>query len=152
MLRVRIVAVNARGERVDVRDRHLEVPETSTAGPTLTSPFVFRGRTALDLRQVREQASPLPAAGRTFARSERILLRFQAFGAGGSPPVVALRLLNATGQPLATYPTSASTAGASTYEAELSFGAFPPADYVIEISAAANQDEVKEYLAIRVTG
>jgi VWFA-related protein len=152
MLRVRVVAMNARGERVDVRDRHLDVPETSTAGPTLTSPFVFRGRTALDLRQVREQASPLPAAGRTFARSERILLRFQAFGAGGSPPVVALRLLNATGQPIATYPTSASTTGASTYEAELSFGAFPPADYVIEISAAANQDEVKEYLAIRVTG
>jgi hypothetical protein len=66
--------------------------------------------------------------------------------------VVALRLLNATGQPLATYPTSASATGASTYEAEMAFSAFPPADYVIEISAQVNQDEVKEYLAIRITG
>jgi hypothetical protein len=34
----------------------------------------------------------------------------------------------------------------------MAFSAFPPADYVIEISAQVNQDEVKEYLAIRITG
>jgi VWFA-related protein len=151
MLRVRVTAEDARGQRLDVRDRHLEVPDATTTGPRLSTPFIFRGRSALDLKEVRAQATPMPAAGRTFARSERILLRFQAFGAAGTPPAVAIRLLNGTGQPLASFPEPAAAAD-STYEAEMTFGAFPPGDYVIEISADAKTNVVREYLAIRVTG
>ncbi len=152
MLRVRVSAEDARGQRLDVRDRHLDVPDaTTTTGPRLSTPFLFRGRSALDLKEVRAQATPMPAAGRTFARSERILLRFQAFGPAGTPPAVAIRLLNGTGQPLASFPEPAAAAD-STYEAEMTFGAFPPGDYVIEISADAKTTVVREYVAIRVTG
>ena len=151
MIRVRVTAEDIRGQRLDVRDRHLEVPDPTAAGPRLGTPFIFRGRSALDLKEVRAQATPMPAASRTFARSERILLRFQAFGPAGAPPAVAIRLLNATGQPLASFPEPAAAAD-STYEAEMTFGAFPPGDYVIEISADAKTNVVREYLAIRVTG
>jgi VWFA-related protein len=152
MLRIRLAAVDGSGERLDVRDRHVTVPE-SDAGPALrvTAPFLFRGRTALDLREVRRQATPLPTASRQFARSERVLLRFQAFGPGPASPAVELRLLNATGQPLATYPVQPGGSPA-TYEAELVFGAFPPADYVIEVSAQAGEDVTREHVAIRITG
>jgi VWFA-related protein len=153
MLRVRVTATDGGGVRLDVRDHHLEVPDASSApGLRLTTPFVFRGRTALDLREVRTQAAPMPTAGRTFARSERMLVRFQAFAPGGAPPAVTIRLLNATGQPLATIPAEAAANSPSTYEAELAFGAFPPADYVLEIAAAADQDVVREYLALRIGG
>jgi len=151
MLRVRVAAESGTGQRLDVRDRHLDVPDLNAAGPRLTTPFVFRGRTVLDLKQVRSQATPLPAAARTFARSERILVRFQALGPGGSAPTVALRLLNGAGQPLATFPPPPS-ADSLTYETEMTFGAFPPGDYVIEISAESGGQTVREHMAIRVTG
>lgn len=150
MLRVRVAAESGAGQRLDVRDRHLDVPDLTNTGPRLTTPFVFRGRTVLDLKQVRSQPTPLPAAARTFARSERILLRFQALGSTGTP-VVGLKLLNATGQPLATYPPPPAVEGV-THEAEMTFGAFPPGDYVIEISAESDSKVVREFLAIRVTG
>jgi VWFA-related protein len=151
MLRVRVTAQSGSGERLDVRDRHLDVPDLTATGPRLTTPFVFRGRTVLDLKQVRTQATPLPAAARTFARSERILLRFQALGPAGAAPVVELKLLNPTGQALATFPPPPSVDGI-THEAEMTFGAFPPGDYVIEISAQSSGTVVREHLAIRVTG
>lgn len=151
IVRVRVTAESGAGQRLDVRDRHVEVPDLTGTGPRLTTPFVFRGRTVLDLKQLRAQATPLPAAGRTFARSERILLRFQALGPAGTTPMVELKLLNATGQPLATFPPPPAVDGV-THEAEMTFGAFPPGDYVIEISAQTNGEMVKEHLAIRVTG
>ncbi len=151
MVRVRVTAQSGTGVRLDVRDRHLDVPDLA-AGPRISTPFVFRGRSVLDLKQVRSQPSPLPSAARTFARSERILLRFQAIGAGSAPPTVALRLLNATGQPLATLPPPTAGADGVTHEAEMTFGAFPPGDYVVEIAADAGGKSVHEYLAIRVTG
>ncbi len=151
LLRVRVTAEGAGGQRLDVRDRHVNVPDAAATGPRVSTPFIFRGRSALDLKEVRAQATPMPAAGRTFARSERILVRFQAFGPAGTPPAVAIRLLNGTGQPLASFPDPVA-APDSTYEAEMTFGAFPPGDYVIEISADGKTEVAREYLAIRVTG
>ena len=60
-------------------------------------------------------------------------------------------MLRATGQSLASFPDPAPEADAM-YEAEMTFGAFPPGDYVIEISAGASTNADREYLAIRVTG
>jgi len=151
MLRVRVAAESGTGQRLDIRDRHLDVPDLSAAGPRVTTPFVYRGRTVLDLKQIRSQAAPLPAAARTFARSERILLRFQTLGTGGTAPTVGLRLLNSAGQPLATLPPP-STADSVTYDCEMTFGAFPPGDYVVEISAESGGQTVREHLAVRITG
>jgi hypothetical protein len=143
--------VSGTGERLDVRDRHLDVPDPAAGGPRLSTPFVFRGRTVLDLKQVRTQATPLPSAARVFARSERVLVRFQALGAGAASAVVGVKLLNASGQMLQEFPPPPTVDGV-THETEMTFGAFPPGDYVIAISAESDGKAVHEYLAVRVTG
>jgi hypothetical protein len=89
-------------------------------------------------------------AGRQFSRTERLLLRFDAYGPGGTALKVTLRLLNRNGEALATLP--APTATAATFEADVTLGQLPPGDYLLEITAAAGETNATKLVGIRVTG
>ena len=54
------------------------------------------------------------------------------------------------GSTVATMP--APTQNGSVFESEFGLGAFPPSDYLLEITADAKGDVVKKVVAIRVTG
>jgi hypothetical protein len=92
----------------------------------------------------------LPTPRRTFSRLERLLIRFGAYGPGGVAPTVSLRLLNQAGDSIAAMPPPASTAAG--FESEFGLSAFPPGDYLVEISAEVNGESAKKLVAIRVTG
>ena len=153
-LRVRVTPENARGLRLDVDEASLEVPDFTGTGPRLTTPFLYRGRTARDIQQIRVSAAPVPVVTAVFARAERMLIRFGAFGAGDVPPELRMRLLNQNGQQLAALPAPVARpdAGAGVFESELALGAFPPGEYVIEISAQQGGEGAKKLVAVRVTG
>ena len=55
-------------------------------------------RTARDIQQLRAAPAPLPTATRAFSRTERLLVRFQAYGPAGTTPTVTMRLLNQHGR------------------------------------------------------
>jgi VWFA-related protein len=150
-VRVRVTAQNARGNRLDSFDASLDVPDFTTAGPVLTTPFVYRGRTARDLQQVRASSSPVPAVMPVFSRTERLLIRFGAYGPAGRTPTVTMRLLNRSGNPIAALPAPTKTSG-DEMESELGLGSFPPGDYIVEIAAEIGGETAKRLLAIRVTG
>jgi hypothetical protein len=148
---VQIVAENARGQRIDRDDKEIDVPDFTATGPVVTTPLVFRGRTARDVQQIRAAASPLPVVGREFSRTERLLLRFQAYGPAGSAPTVTMRLLNQLGQSMAALPAPARTADGG-YESEIGLGALPPGEYLIEIAVEAGSGKAKALVAVRITG
>jgi hypothetical protein len=148
---VQVVALNAKGQRVGRDERDVDIPDFTKVGPLVTDPEVFRARTAHDVQQIRASASPVPTVARAFSRSEILLLRFQAYGPGGSAPTVALRLLNQEGAPMASLPAPTRMPD-GTYELEVGLGGLAPADYLIEIAAQAEPGAVKKLLAIRVTG
>ncbi len=150
-VRVEITPRNAKGLRLDADESSIEVPDFTATGPQLTTPFVFHGRTAYDLQQIRAAASPVPAVQPVFSRSERLLIRFEAYGPGGTTPTLAMRLLNQHGDSIATLPAP-KQAAPSTFESELGLGSFPPGDYLVEIAATANDETAKQLVAIRVTG
>ena len=77
-VRVRITAENARGIRVDTDEAAMTVPDFTGTGPQISTPVVYRGRTARDLQQVRASATAVPAVRRVFSRMDRLLLRFGA--------------------------------------------------------------------------
>ncbi|MCC7008419.1 MAG: VWA domain-containing protein [Acidobacteria bacterium] len=149
-VRVRVEVQNAAGRRIESTDAVIDVPDFGTPTAQITTPFVFRGRTARDLQALRASASPLPTTGRSFSKAERLLLRFEAYGPGGTTPAVTMRILNQSGQSVASMPPPVKNG--NVFESEFSLGAFPPSDYVIEISADANGDVTKRLLGIRVTG
>lgn len=152
-LRVRVTSENSRGLRLDVDEASLEVPDFTATGPRLTTPFLYRGRTARDLQQIRLAASPAPVVTAVFARAERMLIRFGAYGAGGTAPALTMRLLNQTGQQLAALPPpTARSDGDGLFESELALGPFPPGEYLVEISAEQGGESVKKLVALRVTG
>ncbi|MCC7043363.1 MAG: VWA domain-containing protein [Acidobacteria bacterium] len=152
-LRVRVTSENARGLRLDTDEASLEVPDFSVTGPRLTTPFLYRGRTARDLQLIRQAAAPVPVVTAVFARAERMLIRFGAYGAGGTAPALSMRLLNQVGQQLAALPAPvARPDGGGLFESELGLGSFPPGEYLVEIAAEQGGESVKKLVALRVTG
>lgn len=150
-VRVKVDVENAAGRRLESTDINLDVPDFTSTATKITTPFVYRGRTARDIQAVRAAASPLPTTARTFSRSERFLLRFGAYGPGGAAPTVTMRILNQGGASVASMPPPVRLPN-GLYESEVALGGFPPSDYLIEISADANGDIARTLLAVRVTG
>lgn len=150
-LRVRLTAENARGIRLENEEMNLDVPDFTGTAPQITAPFLYRGRTARDLQQIRAAELPTPAVLPVFTRAERVLIRFGAYAPGGSVPKVSMRLLNQQGSSLAQLPAPVSTTTGSL-ESELGLGSFPPGDYLVEIVAEAAGETAKRVVGLRVVG
>lgn len=148
-VRLHMSAETAKNVRVDADDRNVEVPDYTAPGPVITEPVVFRGRTARDIQLLRAATAPVPTAARSFSRTERILVRFQAYGPSGQTPVITLRLLNAQGDNMAALPAPTATPGG--FEADLGLAPLPAGDFLIEISAQVGGEQVRKLLAIRIT-
>lgn len=149
LVHVRVTAENERGVRLENAQIQFEVPDFTAVKPVITPPVVFRARTARDVQQVRASENPVPAATRTFLRSERLLLRFRAFGPGGVP-TLTMALLNKQGDSLVALPDPTHVAG-DQFEAVVGLGSLPPGDYLFAITATVNGETVRELLAIHVT-
>jgi hypothetical protein len=93
----------------------------------------------------------VPTTARQFSRTERLLLRFDAYGPGGTTPAITMRLLNQQGDSIADLPAPTMASGA-TYESTIPLGGLPPGDFIIEIVAKAGEETSKRLLAIRITG
>jgi VWFA-related protein len=152
-LRVRVTPEDARGARLDADDASLDVPDFTAVAAGLTTPFLYRGRTARDLQLIRQAEAPVPVVTPVFSRAERVLVRFGAYGPGNTRPDVRMRLLNQNGQQLAALPAPAErTDVPGVFEAELALGSFPPGEYLIEIAAAQGDDGLRRLVALRITG
>lgn len=151
-LRIRLTPEDAGGIRVDSDEASFAVPDLTAVGPVVTTPFLYRGRTARDMQQLREADAPVPVVTPTFSRLERVLIRFGAHGAGGLVPSIEMRLLNQLGDQLAALPPPRPTGSDGQYEAELALGSFPPGEYLIEIAATQADETVKQLVALRIGG
>jgi VWFA-related protein len=150
-VQVRATAENGRGHRLDTEELSYDVPDFTTPGPTLSAPMLYRGRTAREIQDLRAAPDAPPTTSRQFSRTERLFLRFDAYGPAGTRPTVVLKLLNRMGDSMAELPAPTAVREA-TFECEVGLGGLPPGDYLIEIAATSNADTVKKLIAIRITG
>ncbi|HET9372491.1 MAG TPA: VWA domain-containing protein, partial [Vicinamibacterales bacterium] len=100
-LRLRVTAENARDTRLEADDLGFEVPDFASPEPFVSMPVVFKGRTTKELQTIKATEGAVPAVGRSFSRTERLLLQFGIFN-GSSPAELSLRLLNRQGIAIAT--------------------------------------------------
>jgi hypothetical protein len=121
------------------------VPDLTTPEAALSTPRVFRARTARDFQALAADATAVPLAGREFSRSERLLIRFDVYG-NALPSAV---LLNRAGQKMADLPVAAAAAG-GTHQIDVGLGAIAAGEYLIEITAKGGLGDVKELVPIRV--
>ena len=148
-LRMTVEAAGS-GGTLDQEIRDLAVPDFTAPQAALSTPRVFRARTARDFTAVVADASAVPTATREFSRTERLLIRFDAYGAGTERLEPTAVLLNRSGGKMADVPIAAGAAG-STHQIDLSLGSVPPGEYLVEVTLKAGSGEVKELVALRVT-
>ena len=128
------------GGVIDTEIRDVTVPDL-TAGEGLSTPRVFRSRTARDFQTIVRDPDALPTATREFLRTDRLLIRFDAYGSDA--PVATL--LNRAGQKMADLQVNPAPAGA-THQIDLSLSSVAPGEYLVELAVGAS----KELVPLRV--
>ncbi len=151
-LELRLSIEAATGGLIDNEIRTVSVPDLTSVQIAMSTPRVFRARTARDLQALASDAAAVPVVGREFSRAERVLVRFDAYGVGTEQPAATAVLLNRTGQKMFDLPVTAAPSGGS-HQVELGLNQIATGDYLIEITLSAPGgagSETKELVAFRV--
>ena len=146
-IQMRMMIEGAKGEVLDSLTQEFTVPDFTQVGVAMGTPRFYRGRSVRELQLLRANPAAVPSVDREFSRSDRILLRVEAYAPGGVVPGVTARLLNRTGGLMSELPMQAN---GGVFEAELPLSSFGAGDYLIEITAKAESGEAKETLAFRI--
>ena len=133
------------GGLLDREIRTIMVPDLTSPDAAVSTPRVYRGRTARDFRAIAADADAVPTAAREFSRTERLLIRFDVYG--NATPTAAL--LNRGGDKMADLPVTTATVG-GTHQIDMGLGAMAAGEYLIEITATGATSETKELIPLRV--
>lgn len=149
-LTLQLVAETDDGDRLDADAREVVVPDFTSVAAAVTTPELFRARTARDVQQLKAAALPMPNTARLFSRTERLYVRFRVYAPGGTTPAPTLRLLNRNGDVMSTVPVTVDPVRG--VEGEFALGGVPPGDYLLEAAASSDADAARVLVAFRVTG
>ena len=148
-LQLNLAIEDAAGDVIERDRRTVEIPDFTGADLVLSTPSFVRARNELEWRAVVDDPDIVPTAARDFRRTERILIRFEAYAPGDAAPEVRARLLNRGGEPMHPLDVRPAEAG-RPWQVHLRPAHLPPGDYVIELSAASPTDEVTQLVAFRL--
>jgi hypothetical protein len=130
----------------DVRD--IAVRDFSR-GVSIATPEIMRTRNAREFRLLDDDAAAVPVSSREFSRTEHLIIRFAAYAPDGQPPVTTARLLNRGGQEMRTLSLENGPEGLQ--QCDLLLAGLAPAEYRLELTAAAGGAQTKELIEFRVT-
>ena len=147
-LQLTIAFHNSAGEVVDGEIRKLVVPDPAGTPLGLTTPAVFRARAPLEWRALRAAAAPVPTALRDFARTDRLLIRVDAFGAAAGVAQATARLVNRRGIDGAPIPVGVR--GDGRFEIDLPLTNIAAGEWLLAIDAAAGEDRAQVRLPFRI--
>ena len=112
------------------------------------SSFVRAG-TKMEWQALVEDFDAVPTAGREFRRTDRLLLRFEAYAPGTVAADVKARLLNRGGDPIHPLEIIPSVNG-SPYQVDIAPAHLPPGEYVVEIMATSPTSETTRLIAFKL--
>jgi hypothetical protein len=147
-LRMTVEAAGS-GGTLDTEIRDLTVPDFTGPQVALSTPRVYRARTARDFQTLVADASAVPVPGREFSRTERMLIRFDAYGPGTDRPEVVAILMNRAGQKMSDIKIAPAAAG-TMHQIDLGLASFPAGEYLVEITARSGAGEAKELVPFRL--
>jgi hypothetical protein len=147
-LQLRMVVETATGQVLDSATRDLTVPDYTTVQVSFGTSRVFRARTPREAQQIKTNPDAMPVVDRSFSRTERLLLRVDAYAPGGAAPGVTARLLNRGGTSMFDLPVQVSPSGSA--ELELTLGQLGAGEYLIELTAKTDSGTAQELVAFRV--
>jgi hypothetical protein len=135
---------------LDSDSRQFFAPDLTTPDVRLSTPAVFRARTGPEAEKIVSDPNAVPAIAREFRRTERLVVRAQAYGPGTEIPDVTARILNRSGDKVEDLPfTPQPTTGVVNVPVPLANLA--PGEYLVELKAKGKGGEAKQLVAFRVT-
>lgn len=151
-VRLRLAVEGNAAAALDQEDREITVPDLTSSDLRLATPRVYVARTAREFQQLKVDEAPTPTALREFRRTDRLLVRINAFGKSADAPTLTARLLNKQGQKMAELPVAAPASAAEATQVELPLSNLAAGEYLLELAAAADgQTPAPELVAFRVT-
>jgi VWFA-related protein len=147
-LELRMTVRGADKETLDTEDREIVVPDLTATDVRIGTPRLFVARNAREFQQLSQDPSATPTAGRDFRRTDRLIVRVDAFGPGDGTTITS-RLLNRQGQRMVDVPVTRGEG--SLYVIDLPLSSLAPGEYLLEVAAAADgQQPVTELVAFKV--
>ena len=146
-VQMKVSVKDAGDSTIDSDTRELAIPDLGAPEVGLSTPAVFRARTAIDLQAITSNPDAVPVVARQFRRTERLVVRTQAYGPGTEVPTVTARLLNRIGTPMQDVPVK-MVGGVAQVEMPLS--GIAPGEYLLDLRAAGQGGEAKQLVAFKV--
>jgi VWFA-related protein len=146
-LRTRMAILDAAETVIDTDVRSLSIRDMQR-GVAIATPEVLRARNAREFRAL-DSVQAVPVSSREFSRTERLLIRFSAFGPDGSPVAVSARLLSRMG-PMRPLTVADDPVIAGTREIDVSLAGLAAGDYLIEVHATGPAGDAKDVIDFRV--
>jgi hypothetical protein len=147
-LRLRMAIQDAASQVLDQDVREMSIRDLR-GDVAVGTPEVLRARNAREFRTLDVEAA-VPVASREFSRTERLLIRFQAYGPAGAAPAVSAKLLGRMGHPIRELTVApAATPGDSAID--LPLAGFANGEYVIEVTARSGERDASDRISFRVT-
>jgi len=147
---LRLTIEGTGGGTLDSEIRDITVPDFTTPQVALGTPRLYRARTLPELRQITADPNAVPSAGREFSRTDRVLVRVDAYGPGSERPEVTAVLLNRDGQKMSDVPVTQGTPVGDAHEINLSLATIAAGEYLIEITAKGTGGDAKQLIPFRV--
>jgi hypothetical protein len=145
---MKMVVEGERGQVIDSLTRELTLPDYTRVQVSLSTPRLFLGRTVRDMNALKANPAATPTADREFSRTDRILIRTDAYTPGNAAATLTARLLNRTGQRIADLPVTAGQGGMG--DIEFALASLPVGDYLIELNAKTESGTAQELIAFKV--
>jgi hypothetical protein len=147
-IQLRLSVQNAEGQVMDSALQEITVPDYTKVQVALGTPRLYRARTPRDAQAILASAAATPTADRIFSRTERMLVRIDAFGPGDTKPAVTARLLNRGGTAMSDVAVQASPTGGTQMEVPLA--QLAAGDYLLELTAKGEAGSAQEVIAFRL--
>lgn len=136
---------------LDSEDRDLVVPDLAAPELMLSTPRVWFARNAREFTALASGATTPPVAAREFRRTDRLLIRVDAFSPGSTPAAVTAQLLNQQGAKMTDVAVAAPTAAGEAYTVDLPLASYAAGQYLLELTAnAEGHKPVTELVAFRI--
>ncbi|HVB39018.1 MAG TPA: VWA domain-containing protein, partial [Vicinamibacterales bacterium] len=110
-LDLRLTVQGSGGQVLDFNNVSVQVPDFTKPQVALSTPAVYGARTAYEFNQLTRDPHAVPTASRIFSHGDQLLVRFEAYGPGGTQPAVTAELLNRGGDSMASLPVTPGTGG-----------------------------------------
>jgi VWFA-related protein len=148
-IQVKYAIRDATEATLDTDIREFSIPDLAAPQVGLSTPGVLRARTSAEAQTILKDPNAVPVVAREFRRTERLIVRTQAYGPGTEIPAVTAKLLNRVGTSMLDLPITLDQATGMA-QVDLPLSGIAPGEYLLDIRATGQGGEAKQLVAFKV--